>query len=217
MQDRFDVVVVGAGAAGIAALRRLAASPLSVVALEARPRVGGRAHTVLARPELPVDCGAGWVHSADRNLLAGPIEEAGFTLDRSPPHWTRQSFNQHFPPDEQRAFRAALGAFEDRLDATAATGADQPAARLMDPGGRWNVLLDAFSSYYNGAEFDQVSVLDYAAYEDSGVNWRVREGYGAAVVSFADLARIVTDCPVTTTHHDGPELVLDTPKGRVTA
>ena len=217
MQDRFDVVVVGAGAAGIAALRRLAASPLSVVALEARPRVGGRAHTVLARPELPVDCGAGWVHSADRNLLAGPIEEAGFTLDRSPPHWTRQSFNQHFPPDEQRAFRAALGAFEDRLDATAATGADQPAARLMDPGGRWNVLLDAFSSYYNGAEFDQVSVLDYAAYEDSGVNWRVREGYGAAVVSFADLARIVTDCPVTTIHHDGPELVLDTPKGRVTA
>ena len=64
MQDRFDVVVVGAGAAGIATLRRLSAARLSVVALEARARIGGRTHTVLARPGLPLDCGAGWVHSA---------------------------------------------------------------------------------------------------------------------------------------------------------
>jgi len=208
---------VGAGAAGIAALRRLAGAGLSVVALEARTRIGGRAHTVLARPDLPVDCGAGWVHSADENLLAGPIEQAGFTLDRSPPHWMRQAFNRDFPPKAQQAFRAALSALEARTDAAAKTGVDRPAADFLEPGSRWNPLLDAFSSYYNGAEFDQVSILDYAAYEDSGVNWRVAEGYGTAIASFADLERIVTDCPVSTIHHDGPELVLDTPKGRVSA
>ena len=217
MQDRFDVAVVGAGAAGISALRRLAGAGLSVVALEARPRIGGRAHTVLARPDLPVDCGAGWVHSADENLLTGPIEQAGFTLDRSPPHWMRQAFNRDFPPKEQQAFRAALSALEARTDAAARTGLDRPASDFLEPGSRWNPLLDAFSSYYNGAEFDQVSILDYAAYEDSGVNWRVAEGYGSAIASFADLERVVTDCPVSTIHHDGPELVLDTPKGRVTA
>jgi monoamine oxidase len=217
MQDRFDVVVVGAGAAGIAALRRLSAAGLSVVALEARDRVGGRAHTVLTRPDLPLDLGAGWVHSADRNLLAKPIEQAGFTLDRSPPHWMRQTFNQHFPPDQQEAWRAALAAFEERLEAAAKTGVDRPGSDFLEPGGRWNVLIDAFSSYYNGAEFDQVSILDYAAYDDSGVNWRVREGYGTAIASFADRAQVVTDCPVTTIRHDGPELALDTAKGRITA
>src|SRR5947209_20202394 len=100
MRDRFDAVVVGAGAAGIAARRRLAGAGLAAVALEARERVGGRAHTILARPDLPVDCGAGWVHSADKNRLAQPIEQAGFTLDRTPPHWMRQSFNRDFPPED---------------------------------------------------------------------------------------------------------------------
>jgi monoamine oxidase len=217
MQDRYDAVIVGAGAAGIAALRRLAGSGRSVVALEARPRVGGRTHTVLVGPDLPVDCGAGWVHSADKNVLAKPIEQAGFTLDRRPPHWMRQTFNQHFPPDEQEAWRAALADFEQRLEAAAAKGVDAPGSIFMKPGCRWNVLIDAFSSYYNGAEFDQVSSLDYVAYEDTGVNWRVAEGYGAAVASFADPERIVTDCAVSTIHHDGPELVLDTSKGRLTA
>ena len=217
MQDRFDLVVVGAGAAGIAALRRLSAAGLSVVALEARARAGGRAHTVAARPGLPLDCGAGWVHSADKNPLAEPIERAGFTLDRTPPHWTRQSLNQNFPPQEQRAYRDALEAFEARLQAAAATGADRPGSDFLEPGSRWNTLIDAFSSYYNGAEFDQVSAVDFAAYEDSGVNWRVAQGYGAAIASFADGQQIVRDCPVTTIRHDGPEIVLDTAKGAVTA
>jgi len=217
MQDRFDVVVVGAGAAGIAALRRLSAAGLSAVALEARSRVGGRAHTVLAQPGLPVDCGAGWVHSADRNPLAEPIQQAGFTLDRSPPHWMRQSFNKNFPPQDQRDYRDALNAFEDRLHAAAAHGVDRPGSDFFEPGSRWNVLIDAFSSYYNGAEFDQVSTLDFAAYEDSGVNWRVAQGYGAAIAHFAGGEAIVTDCAVTTVRHDGSEVVLDTAKGPVTA
>jgi monoamine oxidase len=217
MQDHFDVVVVGAGAAGIAALRRLSASGLSVVALEARARVGGRAHTVLAQPDLPVDCGGGWVHSADENVIAKPIDEAGFTIDRGPPHWMRQSFNKDFPPEDQQAFREALDDFEARLLGAAKHGVDRPGSDFLKPGGRWNVLIDAFSSYYNGAEFDQVSILDYAAYEDSGVNWRVREGYGAAIASFAAPLPVVLDCPVTTVHHETWELALDTPKGRINA
>ena len=217
MRDRFDVVVVGAGAAGIAALRRLTQGGVEAVALEARDRVGGRAHTITTTAGFPVDCGAGWVHSADENPLAGPIEQAGFTLDRSPPHWMKQAFNQDFPAEAQRAYRTAFNALDERLQAAARTGVDRRASDLFEPGGRWNPLLDAFSSYYNGAEFEIVSVLDYAAYEDSGVNWRVREGYGAAIASFADAEQVVTGCAVTTIHRDGPELVLDTAKGRITA
>jgi monoamine oxidase len=217
VRDRFDVVVVGAGAAGIAALRRLTKGRVEAVALEARDRVGGRAHTITTTAGFPVDCGAGWVHSADENPLAGPIGQAGFTLDRSPPHWMKQAFNRDFSAEEQRAYRAAFNALDERLQAAAGAGPDRPASDLFEPNGRWNPLLDAFSSYYNGAEFDSVSVLDYAAYEDSGVNWRVREGYGAAIASFAEAERVVTGCPVTTIHHDGLELVLETHRGRVTA
>ncbi|THD58296.1 NAD(P)/FAD-dependent oxidoreductase [Phenylobacterium sp.] len=217
MRDRYDVVVVGAGAAGIAGLRRLGRGGLEVVALEARDRVGGRAHTIRTAGGFPVDCGAGWLHSADENPLAEPIAAAGFTLDKSPPHWMKQAFNRDFSEEDQRAYRQAFNALDARLEAAAGTGADRPASDLLEPGSRWNPLLDAFSSYYNGAEFDQVSVLDYGAYEDSGVNWRVAEGYGAAIVHFAAPYRIVTGCPVRTIHHGGPELVLGTARGAVTA
>ena len=46
----FDVVVVGAGAAGIAATRRLSQAGLGAIMLEARDRLGGRAHTKTASP-----------------------------------------------------------------------------------------------------------------------------------------------------------------------
>ncbi|MBS0363933.1 MAG: FAD-dependent oxidoreductase [Proteobacteria bacterium] len=221
MKDHFDVAVVGVGAAGIGALRRLARTGLEVVGLEARGRVGGRAHTLTTAPGFPVDCGAEWLHSADHNPLVDPIARAGFTVDRSPPHWMRQAFNQHFTPDEQRAYRAAFDALDEKVDAAARiaakTGVDRPVSELMAPGGRWNPPLDAFSSYYNGAEFDCVSVVDYSAYQDSGGNWRVREGYGTALSHFADADRIMTACPVTTIRHDGPALQLETPRGALTA
>jgi monoamine oxidase len=217
MQDSFDVVVVGAGAAGIGALARLAGSGLSVVALEARDRVGGRAQTIRPRPDLPLDAGCGWLHSADVNPLVDLIARAGFTIDRTPPAWERQAGNQDFPPQEQQAFRDAYAAFEDRLERAAETGVDRPASDFLEPGGRWNVLIDAVSSYYNGTEYDLVSVLDYAAYQDTDINYRVAEGYGAAIAALADPERIVTGCAVQAMRLDGAGVRLATSRGEVRA
>src|SRR5258708_26605234 len=60
-----DVVIVGAGAAGIAAARRLAAAGRRFALLEAAATVGGRCITAAALFGLPVDRGAPWVHMPD--------------------------------------------------------------------------------------------------------------------------------------------------------
>ena len=155
-----DIVVIGAGAAGIGAGRRLAPEPVSSLLLEARDRLGGRAHTLPGSSGL--DLGCGWLHSADHNPLVGLAEGQGLTIDRSPPPWMNQAFNLNFPPEDQRDFRRAFEALETRLEA-AAEGPDRPAAELLEPGCRWNPMLDAFSGYYNGAPFADISVHDYAA------------------------------------------------------
>jgi monoamine oxidase len=66
MSADVDAVVIGARAAGIAAVRRLAASHLSAIVLEATARVGRRAWTCEVAG-MRLDLGCGWPHSADRN------------------------------------------------------------------------------------------------------------------------------------------------------
>ncbi|HZZ89461.1 MAG TPA: NAD(P)/FAD-dependent oxidoreductase [Caulobacteraceae bacterium] len=216
MAHEVDIAVVGAGAAGLGAARRLAEANASFVVLEARGRVGGRTQTVRPWADLPIDLGAEWLHSADRNPLAQRFAAAGLEIDRTPSHWTRQTGGRHFPADDQAAFRRAYAALEDRLEAAADAGREGRASDHLEPDGRWNPLLDAVSGYYNGAELDQVSVLDYGAYVDTGKNWRLPGGYGAALAGLA-AGDIRLGCAVRRIDHRGARIRLVADAGDVSA
>lgn len=216
LSPSIDVAVIGAGAAGIAAARRLAAAGVSVVVLEARDRIGGRAHTV-GWEGYGLDLGCGWLHSADENLLVRPIAEAGWTLDRTPPPWSAEAPTLDAAPAERAAFSDAYGAFEARVDALAAEGVDRPVADALDPGGVWNARLEAISSALNGAPFSRVSLLDFARYSESSLNIRVVEGYGAAVAEFGADLPVRLDCAVRTIDLGRGRVMLGTSAGTVEA
>lgn len=184
MSTVLDVAIIGAGAAGVAAGRRLAAAGRSILLIEASERVGGRAWT-RHHEGLPIDLGCGWLHSGDRNPWSALAPELGFRLDRTTPPWGKQFQGLNFPPDQQEAAWSAYAAFEERL--RAAPPETDRAADLLEPGGRWNGYLEAMSGYINGASLDQLSIRDYLAYADAetGVNWRVEQGYGALVAAAA--------------------------------
>ncbi|MFN3558361.1 MAG: flavin monoamine oxidase family protein [Brevundimonas sp.] len=211
-----DVVIVGAGAAGLAAARALAGQPLTVAVLEARDRIGGRAWTVRFEGE-GLDMGCGWLHSADENLLVQKVEPAGLTLDQTPPPWRNQAFNHEITPAEQDEFRAAFEAFDERIAEAAARGQEGPASTLLEPDCRWNGRIDAISGALNGAHFAEVSILDYDAYRDTGVNYRVREGYGRLIETLGRPVAVVTDCPVRRIDRSGPVLKLTTDRGMIEA
>ena len=120
-----DVVVVGAGAAGIGAARRLVGSPLSVLVLEAKDRAGGRAHTLTGRSGTGIDLGCGWLHSADQNPWVALAEAEGFEIDRSRPSWERRLTGVNLSEAQAREFGRAFEAFEAKLEA-AARGARPP-------------------------------------------------------------------------------------------
>src|SRR5688500_3466660 len=74
---RSDVVVVGAGAAGLAAARDLAAGGARVTVLEARDRIGGRVLSVPAAGiAIPVELGAEFVHGLAPETLSLAREHA---------------------------------------------------------------------------------------------------------------------------------------------
>ena len=72
-----EVVVIGGGAAGVAAAKRLHRASVRCLLVEARPRLGGRAWTVIDASGFTLDLGCGWLHSADRNPWVRVAEERG--------------------------------------------------------------------------------------------------------------------------------------------
>src|SRR5262245_54285285 len=211
-----EVVVVGGGAAGIAAARRLGAAGVGCLLIEARPRLGGRAWTA-AGGEFPLDLGCGWLHSADRNPWARIAQAQGRTIDKTPPPWSRRSLPIGFPLAEQDAYFRALGRFYDRLAALGENEPDRAAAALLAAGCRWNELINAVGTYISGAELDRVSARDLDRYDDSGVNWRVVEGYGTVIATHGAAAQTVLGCPVRTIDRSGRRLRVETADGTIMA
>ena len=212
-----DIAIIGAGAAGLGAVRTLQGSGLSAIVLEARDRIGGRAHTIVPAPGIIFDLGCGWLHSADKNAFVPIAKQLGFEIDRTRPPWREQSFDKGFPLEERQDFFAALDEFYGRLERAAEDDTDTAASRYLEPGNRWNPMLDAISTYVNGCELDAVSVHDFDAYEDTEINWRVPRGYGALIAAYGRPCTIALNTQVWRIDHSGQHIRIETSKGTLTA
>jgi monoamine oxidase len=217
LPSEVDIAIIGAGAAGLGAARALENSGLSTIVLEARDRVGGRGHTIMAAPDITFDLGCGWLHSADKNSFVKIAEQLNFEIDKTRPPWREQSFDAGFPLKERADFIAALEAFYERADEAARSGRDSAASAYLEPGNRWNPMIDAISTYVNGSELDSVSILDMDAYEDTEINWRVRRGYGALMAAYGAPCPLSLNTQVTLIDHSGARVRIETSRGALRA
>ena len=217
LRSEVDVAVIGAGAAGIGAARRLGeGDQFSVLVLEARDRVGGRVHTI-EPVGFPLDRGAEWLHSADRNPLSPIAQHLGFSIHRRPPEWVSRLSRSGASREAEADWIATREAHYRARKKAAAETVDRSLASVLAPGGRWNELLDATSTWGNGAELERVSVKDYVSYEDSGVNWRLREGYGRLFEKLASGLPVALDAAVSSIDHAGRLIQIETARGSATA
>ena len=217
LPSHIDVAIIGAGAAGLAAARTLQGSRLTSLILEARDRIGGRAHTMIVGDGIPFDLGCGWLHSADENPFVAIAEDLGFEVNRSLPPWRLRSYKDVFPQKERDDFFAALDAFFTRTEAAAKRAQDSVASEYLEPGNRWNPMIDAISTYINGCELDQVSVKDFENYEDTEINWRVPRGYGALIAAYGAPCKVALNCNVSLIDHSSARIRIETSQGALTA
>lgn len=210
------VVIVGAGAAGIGAARRLAAAGVSVLVIEASDRVGGRAWTLRTRG-LPLDLGCGWLHSAERNPWVDIAEESGFRIDRAPSSWGQQYRHLGFSKADSNAARAAFEAFENRL--RDAPPPSDCAANALPTGGPWTPFIETLSGYINGVGLAQLSIRDYLAYDDaaSDTNWRLPAGYGTLIAASLPAVPLRLSTPVRGVTLDGGDVTLTSDRGDISA
>ncbi len=217
MSAEYDVAVVGAGAAGVAAARRLSQGGLNSVLLEASARVGGRAWTQRLAGQ-PLDLGCGWLHSAERNAWVRIAGETGVAVDRRPAAWGPQYQDRGFSAAERRAADRAYSAWSGRLET--APPASDCAADALEPGSEWNPYIEAISGYLNGAALREISVADSLAYEDAATdaNWRAPAGYGALIAGRLPAGiDLHLAAPVERIALAGGKVTLTTPLGEIRA
>lgn len=218
MTHEADIVIVGAGAAGIGAAQGLAGAGLSVVVLEALPRIGGRAWT-RDTGGLPLDMGCEWLHSADRNPWTRIAEAQGVEVHRAPTDWNSQYRDLGFGPAERAAAQAALDRWTARIH-EAAPASDRASDLLAPEDARWTPYLQALSGFISGDELERISVQDYGAYDAAAtdLNWRLPNGYGALIAAnMPDGMDLRLGTPIEALALGGPGLQIDTAAGRISA
>ncbi|MBV9458695.1 MAG: FAD-dependent oxidoreductase [Bradyrhizobium sp.] len=208
-----DIAIIGAGAAGLGAAHALKDSGRSFIVLEARYRVGGRGHTVIAAPDIVFDVGCGWLHSANQNSFVKIAEGLNFEINKDLPPWRDRAYGNAFPREQRDDFIRSMDEFFVRMHGAAKLGMDAPASTCLEPGNRWNPMIDAISTYINGAELDRVSILDFDAYEDTSLNWRVRRGYGTLMAAYGAALPLALNCVVTLIDHSAKRLRIETSLG----
>ncbi len=215
-----DVVIVGSGAAGMSAARRLQSLGRSVVLLEALPEPGGRAWTDTTFFGVPFDRGCAWIHAADRNPMYNLAREKKFTLQDHQmklDHVWYGNKPRKFTPAEmaeyEKAEKAIIQATEKH--SKRGDGAVSTITRIRTPAE--HVAATVLGPMDMAVDLEDLSISHLSEQADLDPNYLVKEGYGALVRTLADGLPISTATPVTRIRYDGPGVVCETAKGDVKA
>ncbi|WP_035714262.1 flavin monoamine oxidase family protein [Azorhizobium doebereinerae] len=222
MTAEFDVVVVGAGAAGLAAARTLHAAGAHVRVLEASGRTGGRAFTDTASLGQPWDLGCHWLHHARDNPFVALADQLGFRYRRTEGRGNRRLHlgTRWADPTEEAAARAEVDAAFDVVRAAGRAGRDVSAAAALaerDGDPRWTALVRQWFGLMSAQEPERISCVDFAAYVDTDDNWPVTDGYGALVRAAGADVPVTLACPVRRLDWSGPHVGVETDAGTLKA
>ena len=216
-----DVVVVGAGAAGIAAAQMLASLGRTCVVLEADNRIGGRALTDTRTFGAPFDIGCAWIHAAHSNPFYGMAIANNFhlhehSLGLNQIYYRGKKADRDFVAREERAEEMIGGAIDAKADA----GRDIPASSVMP---LFAPPMDAAATDIGpmdaAVDLDQESVFDHAAEAKAEYdpNFLVREGFGTLVARVGKNVRAHLATPVRSIKYDGKGVSVETNRGTVAA
>jgi monoamine oxidase len=213
-----DVIIVGAGAAGIAAARRLAAAGKRFALLEAAGEIGGRCITDTRTFDIPYDRGAHWIYLADNSPIAKHAAQTGFDLYLAPPGQRMRIGRRYAREGEMEDFLASLVRANTAIGDAARKGDTACAQVLPKDLGEWRPTIDfVLGAYGAGKDLADVSTIDLARASERDNGAFCRQGLGALLAKLAPVGAAQLATPVTGIGWNRSIVEVETPKGQFRA
>jgi len=215
-----DVVIVGAGAAGLGAAKTLSELGISFVVIEAQSRIGGRAYTDHHTFGVPYDMGCHWLNYGRINPWVEYGQKNGFTLYRTPQSpYGLFIGKRKATPEELKAYDDAWDWIDEKIGHVAekSKNPDVSPAKVVELDTIFKKLsANVLGPLDTANEFDDFSFQDY--WETPGDDpYYCKEGYGALVAHYGRKLPVHLANPAHHIDYQGPGVKVETLEGSIQA
>ncbi|CAN5555464.1 NAD(P)/FAD-dependent oxidoreductase [soil metagenome] len=214
-----DIVVIGAGAAGVAAARRIVAAGRKVIVLEASSQIGGRCLTDTTTFEVPFDRGARWLHNPEGNVVAKLARSAGADLYSTPGGQKIRIGRRNARAGETEEFLATLVRANRAIDDVVRKGLDPSCAAVLPKDlGDWSGTTEfVLGAYTVGKDLKELSSGDHMRAQDRNTEIASLRGIGALLGKLADGLPVALSTAATQVTWSGRDIGVETAGGRIAA
>jgi monoamine oxidase len=212
-----EVVIIGAGAAGIAAARKVAAAGRRYLVIEATDHIGGRCVTDTKSFGVPYDRGARWIYLPDLNPVTKLTPRRGSDIYPAPQsqkvrigrRFAREGELEDFLTAQVRATRA--------IDDIARKG-DVPSEQGVPSDlGDWRSAVEFLLGPYNCAkDLAQVSSFDFAKATERNAAAFCKQGFGNLLAGLGQGLNVQFSTPAKTLDNRNG-ISVETAKGTIKA
>jgi len=214
-----DVVIIGAGAAGLGAARTLSDLGISFLVIEAQSRTGGRAYTDHHTFGVPYDMGCHWFHFGKINPWIEYGKKNGFTVDRVPEDYGLFVGKKTATKKEYTAYELAYDRIKDEIGwiATKSSTPDISPGEAIKLNDKWRKLTAYMLGPLNmGKEFNNLSCKDcWEFFGDD--NYFCKQGYGALVAHYGRKVPVQLATPAQHINWQGPDVKTETSEGTISS
>ncbi len=214
-----DIVVIGAGAAGIAAARRVMAANRKVIVVEAASQAGGRCITDSTTFDVPFDRGARWIHNPETNPMIKLARAAGLDIMPAPAGQKIRIGRRNARASETEDFLAALVKANRAIDEASRGKVDVSCASVMPKElGDWASTAEfVLGANFAGKDLKEVSAIDKVRAQDRNSAIACRQGLGTLVAKLGEPLPLSLSTPVSRIEWGNRDATVQTPAGKITA
>lgn len=214
-----DIVVIGAGAAGIAAARRIMATGRKVVVLEAASQVGGRCVTDSTTFDTPFERGARWMYNPDTNPMIRLARSVGLDVLPAPSGQKMRIGRRNARAGETEQFLAALVRANRAIDEAARAKLDTSCASVLPKDlGDWAGAAEfMLGASFAGKDLKELSAIDKGRAQDRNAAIACRQGLGTLITKLGEQVPVALATPASRIAWSSRDVSVETQAGKIGA